>query len=252
MQASHKILMILPVPMPPEALANFAAQIPSGLLKEDTKVDFVAAKSGGVILDSYYEMTLADAFSLEAGMRAEDQGYSAVCVNSMSDSGINALRSRLNIPVVGPGQSCVLMACMLGEKFSILTMWDRWHPLYKKVINEQGLNHRLASIRNIDVRPDAQELLAGKEDIVFSKLLDQAHLAIEQDQADVIILGSTTMQQSYEYLRAHLPVPVLNPGLVALKMCEMQIDLQLIHSKTTYMAPERISDAAFDTIKPTI
>ncbi len=251
MQKQHKILMILPVPMPSEALANFAAQIPPALLRDDIQVDFVAAKSGGVILDSYYEMTLADAFSLEAGMRAENEGYSAICVNSMSDSGINALRSRLNIPVIGPGQSCVLLACMLGEKFSILTMWERWHPLYKKVINEQGLNHRLASIRNIDVRPDAQELLAGKEDVVFSKLLDQANLAIQQDQADVIILGSTTMQQSYEYLRANLSVPVLNPGLVALKMCEMQIDLKLTHSKTTYISPELISDAAFDPVKPT-
>ena len=245
----RRIKMILPVPLPPEALNAFAAQIPETLKRPGTHVDFVCAKNGGKILDSLYEMALGDAFVLEAGQTAEDEGYDAVCVNSMSDSGLNALRSRLTIPVVGPCQSCILTACMLGNKFSILTMWDRWKPLYTKVISEQGLEHRLSSIRSIDVRPDAEELLAGKEEIVFEKLLEQAKIAIENDGADVIILGSTTMNQSYEYLCDNLTVPVLNPVLVALKICEMQLDLGLSHSKKCYTSPETLSDHAFNGIR---
>jgi allantoin racemase len=244
----RRIKMILPVPLPPEALNAFAAQIPETLKRPDTQVDFVCAKNGGKILDSFYEMALGDAFVLEAGQTAEENGYDAVCVNSMSDSGLNALRSRLTIPVIGPCQSSILTACMLGSRFSILTMWDRWRPLYTKVITEQGLEHRLASIRSIDVRPDAQELLAGKEEIVFEKLLTQAKIAIEKDGADVIILGSTTMHQSYKYLCDNLTVPVLNPGLIALKICEMQLDLGLSHSKKYYTSPETLSDHAFDGI----
>ena len=175
-----RIKMIMPVPMPQAALAAFEAQIPPALRRSDVTVDFVAVKEGGKILDSYYEMTLADAFVLEAGASAEAEGYDAVCINSMSDSGLAALRSRLSIPVVGPGQSCLLTACMLGEKFSVLTMWDQWRPLYKKAIQEQGLMHRVASVRSIDVRPDAQELLAGKEEIVFAKLEAEGLAAIEQ------------------------------------------------------------------------
>ncbi len=246
---TRRIKMIMPVPMPAEALEAFAAQIPENLRRSDTVVDFVAAKEGGKILDSYYEMTLADAFVLESGSSAEEEGYDAVCINSMSDSGLNALRSRLTIPVVGPGQSCLLAACMLGEKFSILTMWDQWRPLYKKIVVEQGLSHRLASVRVINVRPDAQELLAGKEEIVFEKLKEEGLAAIEHDDADVIILGSTTMHQSYEYLSQALPVPVLNPGLISLKVCEMWLDLGLSHSKKAYPNPEVTNDAVFDTIQ---
>ena len=242
--------MILPVPLPPQALEAFAEQIPADIINPNTQVDFVAAKAGARILDSYFEMTLADAFVLEAGMQAEQDGYDAVCINSMSDSGLHALRSRLSIPVVGPGQTCMLTACMLGEKFSVLTMWDRWMPLYKKVIAEQGLAHRLASIRSIDVRPDAEELLAGKEDSVFSALCGEAEMAISHDGADVIILGSTTMHQSHEYLQSKLPVPVINPGLVALKLCEMMLDLGLSHSKTTWFSPENNHDDVFDAIPP--
>lgn len=245
-----KIKMIMPVPMPPVALAAFEAQIPPSLRREDVSIDFVAVKEGAKILDSYYELTLADAFVLEAGMSAEEEGYDAVCINSMSDSGLAALRSRLSIPVVGPGQSCLLTACMLGEKFSILTMWDQWRPLYKKTIQEQGLAHRLASIRSIDVRPDTQELLAGKEDIVFAQLEAAGLAAIEEDGAEVIILGSTTMHQSHEYLAARLPVPVLNPGLVSLKLCEMLLDLGLSHSKRAYPSPEVLNDQLFEGVQP--
>jgi hypothetical protein len=46
-------------------------------------------------------------------------------------------------------------------------MWKRWHSLYEKLALETGLGPRRASIRDIDVRPDTAELLAGKEDIVL-------------------------------------------------------------------------------------
>ncbi|MCT7264637.1 hypothetical protein, partial [Salmonella enterica] len=61
----------------------------------------------------------------------------------------------------------------------------------------------------------------------------------------VIVLGSTTMHQAHAYLAEHLPVPVLNPGLIAYKMCEVLLDLGLCHSKIAYPSPEQIKDTAF-------
>ena len=240
--------MILPVPIPDEALAAFEAQVPVALQRPDLQIDFCAAKNGGKILDSYYEMTLADAFVLEAGMSAQAEGYDAVCINSMSDSGLAALRSRLDIPVVGPGQACFLTAAMLGHQFSVITMWDRWKPLYRKVALELEMQHRLASIESIDTRPDAEELLAGKEEVVFAKLEAAARRAIDDHGADVIILGSTTMHQSAEFLSDALEVPVLNPGLIALKQCEMLVQLGLSHSKLAYQAPEALNDGALASV----
>lgn len=242
---NKRIKMIVPVPVPEAALAAFASQIPSQLLRPDISVEFACAARGGATLDSSYEGTIADAFCLDAGARAEAEGFHAVCVNSMSDSGVAALRSRLSIPVVGTAQATYFLACQLGRRFSIISMWDRWRWLYEKVLVEQGLDDRLASIRSIGVRPDTAELLAGKEDSVFPLLLDAAQAAIEQDGADVLILGSTTMHQSHAFLADRLAVPVLNPGLVAFKTCEMLLDLDLAQSKRCYPSPERTADAIF-------
>ncbi len=43
-------------------------------------------------------------------------GFDAVCIDTMSDSGVAALRSSLSIPVVGPGRASMLTAMMLGHR----------------------------------------------------------------------------------------------------------------------------------------
>lgn len=245
-----KILMIMPVPLPPPAIEGFRAQIPESLQQSDLQIDFVGTRDGATILDSPYELTLADAFVLDAGCDAEARGYDAVCINSMSDSGLAALRSRLSIPVVGPGQACFLMAAALGKRIGVITMWPPWHALYHKTAKDLGMQHLLVSVRDIGVRPDTEELLAGKEDIVFAALESAARRAIDADGADVLILGSTTMHQSHDFLRSRLEVPLLNPGLVALKQCEVLLSLGLSHSKSAYPAPGRANDDLFRSIQP--
>jgi allantoin racemase len=237
-----RIKMIVPVPVPGPTLSMFSAQIPAELIRSDIEVDFVATRNGAHILDSLYEATLADAFCLDMGARAESEGYAAVCINSMSDSGVSALRSRLSIPVVGPGRASFLLAAALGKRFSVITMWQRWDWIYEKLARETALQHALASIRNIDTRPDAHELLSGKEDVVFEKLERACRTAIDRDGADTLVLGSTTMHQSHTYLKDRLEVPILNPGLVAFKLCETLLDLGLTHSKKAYPAPQTSDD----------
>lgn len=237
--------MIVPVPVPEAALEAFAAQIPQSVIMPGISVEFACAARGGTTLDSHYEGALADYFCLEAGLKAEKEGCSAVCINSMSDSGVAALRSRISIPVVGTAQATYHLAAQLGRRFSIISMWDRWRWLHEKTIQEHQMQQRLASIRTIGVRPDTAELLAGKEDGVFPLLLAAAQRAIHEDGADVIILGSTTMHQSHAFLSQQLDVPVINPGLVGYKTCEMLLALGLSHSKAAWPAPEAVADDIF-------
>lgn len=242
---SKRIKMIFPVPMSDATRPLVESQLPPELVRADIEVSFVGAGQVMTLADSYYDMAIMEMAVIEAGIKAQDEGFDAVCINTVSDSGLSALRSRLSIPVLAPGIAAFHTACMLGQKFSILTMWPRWYPLYRKTIKEYGLESRLASVRSIDVRPDTEALLQGKEEVVFAKLLEQAKRAIEEDGADVIVLGSTTMHQSHAYLAANLPVPVLNPGVIAYKQCEVLLDLGLCHSKVAFPSPEQNKDEAF-------
>jgi len=233
----EKILVIVPFAMSADNLLLRQQQLAGLQFGPGLEFDYRCVKAGPVNYSSHHDFVLADASIFEAGCRAQDEGYAAVCIDTMSDSGVAALRSVLDIPVFGPGKVSMLTALMLGDRFSILTMASRWKPLYKKALDELGLHHKCASVRAIEVPPDNQGLLSGKEDAVFPLLEAAARLAIEVDGAEVLILGSTTMHQAHAYLEARLPVPVINPGPLSYKMAEAALALGLRQSRLAYPKP---------------
>ena len=232
-----KILVIVPFAMSADNLLLRQQQLAGLQFGPGLEFDYRCVKAGPVNYSSHHDFVLADASIFEAGCRAQDEGYAAVCIDTMSDSGVAALRSVLDIPVFGPGKVSMLSALMLGNRFSIMTMASRWKPLYKKALDELGLHHKCASVRAIEVPPDNQGLLSGKEDAVFPLLEAAARLAIEVDGAEVLILGSTTMHQAHAYLEARLPVPVINPGPLSYKMAEAALGLGLRQSRQAYPKP---------------
>jgi allantoin racemase len=232
-----RVCVLVPFAFDEEGLAKRRAQQRSVKLAPDMELDFKAVKAGPALYDSYHDYALADLAMLEAGLEAADEGYDALCIDTMSDSGANALRSLLDIPVVAPGRVSYLTALMLGNKFSVLTQWDGWIQIYKKNAMELGLQHHLASIRSINMMPDVKNLLGGKQEVVFPKLTE-AGLKCVEDGADVICLGSTTMHEAHEHLSENLPVPVVNPGPLTYKLAESLLSLGLSHSATAYRRPD--------------
>lgn len=216
---NRRIKIIIPIPMNQAGVDNRASQLPAHLILPGFHPEFVPVAKGASLGDSDYDALLMDFSVMQAGIHAQDEGYSAVCIDTVSNSGLAALRSRLDIPVVAPRMAAFHIACMLGKKFSVITMWDEWFPLYEKTLTEYQLWPRVASLRSIKTRPDLKELLEGKEEVVFAKLEAEARRAMDEDGADVIVLGSTTMHQSHSYLVERLPIPVINPGQIAYKPC---------------------------------
>lgn len=233
----RRVLVIVPFAMSADNLLLRQAQLDGLSFGDGVTFEYRAVKAGPLNYSSHHDFVLADAANFEAGCRAQDEGFDAVCIDTMSDSGVAALRSVLDIPVFGPGKTAMLAALMLGDRFSILTMASRWKPLYKKALDELGLHHKCASVRAIEVPPDNQNLLSGKEEDVFPLLEAAGRRAIEEDGAEVLILGSTTMHQSHAYLSARLPVPVINPGPLSYKLAESMMALGLRHSRVGYPAP---------------
>ncbi len=231
-----KVLVIVPFPMSEENRAQRREQLDAVSLGPDITFEFRSVKAAPKNYVSASDMALAEIGVLEAGLEAEAEGFDAVCIDTMSDSGVAALRSELSIPVIGPGRASVLTALMLGKRFSVIALWPHWRHLYEKTLSELGLGHACASIRALDMRPDNQGLLAGKEDEVFPALEALARTCIEEDRAEVILLGSTTMHQAHAYLAERLPVPVINPGPLTYKLAEAVLGLGLSHSRAAYPA----------------
>lgn len=129
--------------------------------------------------------------------------------------------------------------------FSSLLMWDRWSPLYMKTIAALGLDWRCArpafapnnkaipeyrferhcaSVRWLDIPPDFDRLLDGKqEQQSFPRMLDLCIKCVEDDGTDLICLGSTTMHQAAAWLAERLPVRLINPGPLIYKWVQAML-----------------------------
>lgn len=243
-ERAFRIKCILPVTMDDEGVRLRAQQVGEKLLLPGTKVDFVTVTDSSNCADSPYDAFLMETFVFEQGLSAEREGYDAVVIDSMADSALAPLRSRLRIPVVGPGQTALHVAAMLGERFSILAMHEKWTHLYEKSLKLCGLQRKLASVRDIGVAPDMVRPFEGQDEEVGRRLAEQGRRAIEEDGADVLVLGSTTMQAAGKHLDRALPVPVVDPGPTALRMAETLLELGSAHSKAAFPGPPGAKDEA--------
>ena len=103
-KTTRRILVIVPFAMSADNLALRQQQLAGLQFGDNLVFEYRSVKAGPANYSSHHDFALADVSIFEAGCRAQDEGFAAVCIDTMSDSGVAALRSVLDIPVFGPGK----------------------------------------------------------------------------------------------------------------------------------------------------
>jgi allantoin racemase len=172
-------------------------------------------------------------------VEAQKDGVDAVISNCMDDPGVEAAREWVSIPVIGPAETSMHIATMLGHRFSIIGVLEADERPFHDHARKAGLADRLASVRAINI--PVLELEDRAEAV--RALVEQSVKAVQEDGAHVIIFGCTGMagmaQEVEEGLkRAGITdVPVIDPAKLAFKIAEALADMGLSHSKRTYPTP---------------
>jgi allantoin racemase len=231
-----RVLVLVPFALDDDGLARRAEQTREVALRPDVTYEFRAVKAGPTSFVSPHDWLLLDIALFEAGLGAEEEGFDAVVIDTVSDSGSDALRSMLDIPVVAPGRASLIFSLTLGRRFGIMAQWGPALARYEKVLDEWGLRARCAGVEHFDTPPDFSNLVEGKEQLILPKMEAACHRLVERG-ADVICLGSTTMHQAHAHLSAVLDVPVVNPGPLSYKLVETLLAFGLSQSRTAYPRP---------------
>jgi allantoin racemase len=231
-----KILVLVPFALDAAEIANRQAQTREISLRPDVTFHFRPVKAGPTSFTSPHDWMLLDIALFEAGLSAEADGFDAVVIDTVSDSGADALRSVLDIPVLAPGRASLIFSLTLGRRFGVMAQWEPALARYEKVLDEWGLRSRCAGVEHFDTPPDFANLITGKEDTILPKMEAACRRLIERG-ADVICLGSTTMHQAHGHLSSVLEVPVVNPGPLSYKLIQTMLSLGLSQSRTAYPKP---------------
>lgn len=231
-----RVLVLVPFALDESAIANRRQQTAEVALRPGVVFDYRPVTAGPTAFMSPHDWALMDIALFEAGLSAQDDGYEAVVIDTVSDSGADALRSVLDIPVLAPGRASLLFALSLGRKFGILAQWEPALARYRKVLDEWGLRFHCAAVEHFDTPPDFAALLGSKAEETLPKMEAACRRLIDAG-ADVICLGSTTMHQAHQYLTERLDVPIVNPGPLSYKLIESFLALGISHSRRAYPRP---------------
>jgi allantoin racemase len=174
---------------------------------------------------------------LRLGPMAQERGFDAIVIGCFSDPGLEPLRELLRIAVVGPGAASFHLAAQLGTRISVLTPAGRGFGRLAARLRALALAPLLASVRGIGL--SVMEL-AQQQPGALAKAADAARQAVDEDGADVLVLGCMSMAflpRVCEVLSERVGVPVVNPVTAALKTAEMLVTMKLAQSKLAYPAP---------------
>ncbi len=215
-----------------------------------TVFDRIAAEHGVDILDPYIQTgpssimnEVDDALcippTLRLALRAKAEGAHGILVNCMCDPGVKALRTLLDIPVVGPAETAFHLAASLGHKFSIVDVGDDTGPMVEAQVHDYGLSSKFASIRGTGV--NVEEI--GDQNTTFNAMGAAALAAVREDKADVIVLGCTGFTGCAEAVKGHLEqnnvrgVPVIDPLPLAIRTLIGIVLEGHCHSKKAFPTP---------------
>jgi allantoin racemase len=171
----------------------------------------------------YYEVLVLPDL-LRTIVAAEDQGYDAAVIGCFYDLGLQAGREMTDrLVVTAPCESSILLAASLGATFSIIVGRRKWIPQMRENVRTYGLGSRLASFRTLDLGvPDYH----ADEAETARRFHEAGRRAVEEDGAEVIILGCTASSGFYAELQDRLGVPVIDSAIAAIKHAEHLIEVR--------------------------
>ena len=194
----------------------------------DTEIKVQCNRKGPETIDSEYHEVMTIPYTLELVKKANVEGFDAVIIAAFPDPGIIAAREISNIPIFGIEEVSLHIAAMLGAKFTVLTTLQQRVPSKRAHVYIRSLVNYLASVRSLGQSTAEND---ADPERTKKRVIEVGKKAIEEDGAEVLILGCAGMAGYSNEIEAQLGVPVIDPTTVTFKIVEAMVDLGLKHSK---------------------
>jgi Asp/Glu/hydantoin racemase len=221
-----------------------------GHLLEDVEWDFHGgpiASYGDWAVETREEFCHVAAARLPIVREACESGkYNAIVLLGGGEPGFLESREiarKYGIPVTSCAFSQMHIACMLGNKFSVIDFTETHNMFYYDLVVRHRLTDRCASIRNINfyhARPgvedentidkEREKALRGERSEAVERTVNEAVAAIEEDGAEVITFGCSDVFWLQSFLQKRLhdigwEVPVLEGYSCAIVLAKLFVDL---------------------------
>jgi len=199
----------------------------------ETVIDIIHLQHGPEAIQSEYDEATAAPHVLKEVATIGPEDYDAIIIYCFSDPGLAGAREISTIPVLGIGESSQLFTMGLADRCGIITTLEQSVARIRRKLCARGISGRFPSIRPLNI----PVLEYDQREKVTERALGVARIMVEQDGVEALVLGCGSLFGIKEAIQGELGIPVVEPGIVALKHAEMLVGLGLAHSKRSYMIP---------------
>ena len=217
-----------------ESMTDKIQAVAEAAKRDDCEVSVTCLARGPITIESSYDEAYAIAPTINLVKQANREDYDAIILACFCDVGVEAAKEISSIPVFSLEETTLSVALLLGAKFGIMTEKRPRVAMKELHVRQHGLLERLASIRPLGL--SVAELDDDPERTKAAGMA-LARRMVEEDGAEVIIMGCAAMAGYSDDLERELQVPVLDPLKVTLKVAEALIDMGLTHSRVGLYAP---------------
>lgn len=210
----------------------------------DTEIVGVTGTRGAPIIGCRTENAIGTYEAIELAAAYSDD-CDAVLLAVSFDSGLYPLRELLAVPVVGMSESAMLTACMLGQKFSMVTFGTRAIPLYEELVDTYGLAARYAG--TVSLPPLSEDELRNPS-LIIPGLVEEIERAVTDRGAESVVLAGAVFAGLSGELKKKVPVPVVDGISTGVRMAEMLAALEFeqptagSHARPTRKNLQGVSD----------
>ena len=190
-----------------------------GARRPDTAFEIISLPAGPAprhLRYHAYEALVVGEIVKAVYRRAAD--YDAFIIGCFYDLALREAREVSGKAIVtAPCEASIAIAAQLGNSFSVLVGADKAIPKMRENIRAYGMGHRLVSMRPLNM--GVLEFQAQAER-TLEAMLREGRRAVEEDRAEVIVLGCSAEVGFHQTLQAELGVPVIDSALAPFKYAE--------------------------------
>nr|ADI20561.1 hypothetical protein [uncultured alpha proteobacterium EB080_L84F03] len=194
--------------------------------RPDTEIISVNSQDGPASIQGFLDVA-----TCIPGLLAEVARYpyvDAIVIACFDDTGVDAVRTLVNIPVLGIGEAAYHAASMIANKFSVITTLSRSVPGLENNLMRYGLAQKCARVRATDI--PVLKLEEGDPATLF-KVKSEIRESIAQDNTEAIVLGCAGMADLMAELSEEFGLPVIDGVSAGVTFAEALVNNNLRTSK---------------------
>ena len=218
--------MLIVNPNTTESMTRKVETVAKSAARSDTEIIATNPKSGPASIQGFHDAAACVPHLLE--VIKEHPQVDAIVIACFDDTGLDAARCAVNVPVIGIGEAAYHVASIVANKFSVITTLGRSVPGLETNLMRYGLDRRCVKVIATEI-PVLK--LEENDPATLDKIKSAIKETITNDKAEAVVLGCAGMTDLMDLLTREMGIPIIDGVTCAVTLAEGLFSAKIKTSK---------------------